>query len=184
MTTATLDKPSVPTGTANSNPAPAAPRPSTPKSKTILVGFDLGTNKSCILAGLPAGTDILVSKVVPTVVGYVKDGIVDGIIAGNAPIIFGEDAMRNMLHTRLVAPVNEGVITDHAAARDFLQHIRTIVDPSGTAEIRAVVGIPANADAQSREDIRRCAYGIFDRVLMIPEPRSIWRMRWLMLSVK
>lgn len=171
MTTATLDKPPVTTGVANNNnPAPTASRTPGPKSKTILVGFDLGTNKSCILAGLPTGTDILVSKVVPTVVGYVKDGIVDGIIAGNARVLFGEDAVRNMLHARLVAPVAEGVISDHASARDFLNYLRSLVDPAGTAEIRAVIGMPANAGTQARDDIRRCAYGVFDRVLMIPEP--------------
>jgi rod shape-determining protein MreB and related proteins len=169
-TAATLEKPPVTTGAVNSNPAPTAPRPATPKSKTILVGFDLGTNKSCILAGLPTGTDILVSKVVPTVVGYVKDGIVDGIIAGNARTLFGDDAVRNMLHARLVAPVAEGVISEPTAARDFLNHLRAVVDPAGTAEIRAVIGMPANAGTPARDDIRRCAYGVFDRVLMIPEP--------------
>lgn len=170
MTTASLEKPPVTNGIASGLAAPTAPRPSAPKSKTILVGFDLGTNKSCVLAGAPAGTDIIVSKVVPTVVGYVKDGIVDGIIAGNAQILFGDDAVRNMLHARLVAPVTEGNIAEPAAARDFLQHLRTLVDPSGTAEIRAVVGMPANADAKARDDLRRCVQGIFDRVLMIPEP--------------
>jgi rod shape-determining protein MreB len=170
MTTTTLEKPPVTTGSANSNPAPTIARTTTPKSKTILVGFDLGTNKSCVLAGAPAGTDILVSKVVPTVVGYVKDGIVDGIIAGNAKTIYGEDALRNMLHARLVAPVAEGVIVDPDVARDFMQHLRTLVDPSGTAEIRAVVGMPANAGTPARDDIRRAAYGVFDRILMIPEP--------------
>ena len=97
MTTATLEKPPVPTGGTNSNPAPTIARSAVQKTKSILVGFDLGTNKSCVLAGAPAGTDITVSKVVPTVVGYVKDGIVDGIIAGNAKMIFGEDAIRNMI---------------------------------------------------------------------------------------
>jgi rod shape-determining protein MreB len=164
MTTTTLEKPPVTTGNANSNPAPTIARTTTPKSKTILVGFDLGTNKSCVLAGAPAGTDILVSKVVPTVVGYVKDGIVDGIIAGNAKTIYGEDALRNMLHARLVAPVAEGVIVDPDVARDFMQHLRSLVDPSGTAEIRAVVGMPANAGTPARDDIRRAAYGVFDRI--------------------
>jgi rod shape-determining protein MreB and related proteins len=170
MTTATLEKPPVTSGVANTNPAPTTARPTAPKSKTILVGFDLGTNKSCVLAGAPSGTDITVSKVVPTVVGYVKDGIVDGIIAGNAKTIYGEDALRNMLHARLVQPVNEGIISDPPAARDFLQHLRSVVDPTGTAEIRAVVGMPANAGTQARDDIRRAAYGVFDRVIMIPEP--------------
>lgn len=165
MTTATLEKPPV-----TATPNPAALRPSAAKTKTLLVGFDFGTNKSCVLAGAPGSTDIVVSKVLPTAVGYVKDGIVDGIIAGNARILFGEDAIRNLLHVRLIAPMVHGIVAEHDAARDFVQHVRSLVDPTGTAEIRAVVGVPANAGAQAREDIRRCAYGLFDRVLFIPEP--------------
>lgn len=173
MTSATLEK----TATANAplpltstSPSVSGGRNVSAKAKTLLVGFDLGTNKSCVLAGPAAGTEIAVSKVVPTVVGYVKDGIVDGIITGNARIVFGEDALRNMLHVRLVTPVGQGVISDPAAARDFLQHIRSLVDPAGTAEIRAVIGMPANAAARANDDLRRCAFGIFDRIIMIPEP--------------
>jgi len=138
--------------------------------KSILVGFDLGTNKSCILTGPPGSGDIATSKIVSSVVGYVRDGIVDGIIAGNASILYGDDALRNVLHVNLVAPLDRGVIKHRDAARDFLQHIRALADPGGNAEIRAVVGIPANADEQAREDIRQCATGIFDRILLIPEP--------------
>ncbi|MCR6657041.1 MAG: rod shape-determining protein [Opitutus sp.] len=171
MTPVATDKPvtsaAVP---ANAPNVTIAPQNRSTKTKTILVGFDLGTNKSCVLAGQPNSTDIGVSKVVPTVVGYVKEGIVDGIVAGNSPIIFGEEALRNMLHVRLVAPLERGVVAHPEAARDFLKHIRSLVDPAGTAEIRAVVGVPANADQQSRDDIRRAAFGIFDRILLIPEP--------------
>lgn len=144
--------------------------PSPAKTKVVLVGFDLGTNKSCVLAGGPGSTDIAVSKVVPSVVGYVKDGIVDGIIAGNKSILFGEEALSAMLHVRLVAPLAEGVISEPGAARDFLQHIRTLADPTGSAEIRAVVGVPSNARENTREDIRQAAQGVFDRVILIPEP--------------
>lgn len=140
------------------------------KSKVVLVGFDLGTNKSCLLAGAPGSSDITVSKVVPSVVGYVKDGIVDGIIAGNKSVVFGEEALNAMLHVRLVAPLAEGVIAHPDAARDFLRHIRTLADPTGNAEIRAVVGIPANAAEHTREDIRQAAQGVFDRIILIPEP--------------
>lgn len=172
MSISTLEKPPA-NAFASSAPqvsTPSSRMPAAPKSKTIVVGFDLGTNKSCVLAGAPSGTDILVSKVVPSAVGYVKDGIVDGIIAGNAQKIFGEDAIRNALHVKLVAPVSKGVISDHGATRDFLQHIRSLVDPQGTAEIRAVIGMPANAEPQAREDIRRCCYGVFDKMILIPEP--------------
>ncbi len=160
----------VPTATPAASVARSSSSPAQTKSKTILVGFDFGTNKSCVLAGPPGTGDIATSKVVPTVVGYVKDGIVDGIVAGNRSILFGDDALQNLLHVRLVAPLEHGVIAHPAEARDFLKHIRSLADTSGNAEIRAVVGVPANATEQARDDIRRCAYGIFDRILLIPEP--------------
>ncbi|HVW22260.1 MAG TPA: rod shape-determining protein [Opitutaceae bacterium] len=169
MTTATLEK--SPAGGAAVAPAASAPASSGSKAApTLLIGLDLGTNKSCVLAGAPGSTDITVSKVIPSVVGYVKDGIVDGIIAGNARILYGEEALRQMLHVDLVAPLAQGVISHPGAAREFLQHIRAVADPSGRAEIRAVVGVPANAEEPAREDIRRAAQGAFDRILLIPEP--------------
>jgi len=66
--------------------------------------------------------------VIPSVVGYVRDGIVDGIITGNARILYGEDALRQMLHVELVAPLAEGVIARPEAARDFMLHIRQLAD--------------------------------------------------------
>jgi len=171
MTTATLEKPASSASPAPTLPAGvSAPRTTAARTKTLLVGLDLGTNKSCLLAGSPGGSDIAVSKVIPSFVGYVKDGIVDGIITGNARILYGEDALRQMLHVRLVAPIAAGVIADPDAARDLLTHIRSLADPAGNAEIRAVVGVPANAGAAARDDIRRCAHGLFDRILLIPEP--------------
>ncbi|MBX3750368.1 MAG: rod shape-determining protein [Opitutaceae bacterium] len=173
MTATTLEKAPASTPTVPSAAVPANTRPpsaSRPAQKTVLVGLDLGTNKSCVLAGPAGGSDITVSKVIPTCVGYVKEGIVDGIIAGNASILYGEDALQNRLHVNLVTPLAQGVIAQPAAARDFLLHIRTLADPSGQADIRAVIGIPANADEPAREEIRRTAVGIFSRVLLIPEP--------------
>jgi rod shape-determining protein MreB and related proteins len=175
MTTATIEK--QPTTSPTSAPAQAsspaqtsAQRPPQGKATTLLVGLDLGTNKSCLLVGPAGSADITVSKVVPSVVGYVKDGIVDGIITGNARILFGEEAIDQMLHVELVAPLAEGVISHPESARDFMQHIRQLADPSGKAEIRAVVGVPANADEEAREAIRRSAIGVFARILLIPEP--------------
>jgi rod shape-determining protein MreB len=164
MTTATLEKPT------NAAPAVAAPTVRKSDRKINLIGFDLGTNKSCILASQAGTTDLAISKIVPTVVGYVKDGIVDGIIAGNASILYGEDALKNFLHVNLVAPLENGVISHPEAAQDFFRHMRTLVDPSGAADLRAVIGVPANAEEDARENIRDCAAGVFDRVLLIPEP--------------
>jgi rod shape-determining protein MreB len=170
MSSLTLEKPPAPAPSPSPAAPAAIPRPASAKATSLLIGLDLGTNKSCVLAGPPGSTDITVSKVVPSVVGYVKDGIVDGIIAGNVRILYGEDALRQRLHVELVAPLAEGVIARPEAARDFMQHIRLLADPTGRAEIRAVVGVPANAGEQAREGIRRSAQGIFSRILLIPEP--------------
>ncbi|HLP24774.1 MAG TPA: rod shape-determining protein, partial [Acidobacteriota bacterium] len=67
-------------------------------------------------------------------------------------------------------PLEDGVIAHRDAARDLIQRIRAVIDPSGGAEIRVVIGVPANAGDAAREDIRVCASGVFDRVLLIPEP--------------
>jgi rod shape-determining protein MreB and related proteins len=170
MTTSTLEKqPATTSSLPSATPYAQPVRPVASKT-TLLIGLDLGTNKSCVLAGPPASTDITVSKVIPSVVGYVKDGIVDGIITGNARMLYGEDALNQMLHVNLVAPLAEGVIARPEAARDFMQHIRLLADPTGRAEIRAVVGVPANAGEQARETIRQSVLGIFSRILLIPEP--------------
>ena len=150
-------------GATNGSPALLPP---VTEVETVLVGFDFGANQSCLLAGSPDATDVAVSKVIPTVVGYVKDGIV----AGAARILCGEEALRARPHVKLVAPFREGIIADPAAARDFLKRVRTLADPTGTAEIRAVVGLPAKATDNFRDDVRRCAQGIFDRILLLPEP--------------
>ncbi len=151
----------------NSSSAPSARRTD---RKTILIGFDLGTNKSCLIAGTPGTDDIALGKIVPTIVGYVKPGVINGIIPGNAEMLFGEEALKNRLHLNIVAPLADGVIAHPEPARDFLRHARRIVDPAGTAEIRAVIGVPANADQPAHDNIRRSVSGVFDRVLMIPEP--------------
>lgn len=71
---------------------------------------------------------------------------------------------------RMVAPLENGIIAHPEPARDFIRRVRTVIDPTNSAEIRAVIGMPANAGQPAREDIRNCAAGVFDRVLLIPEP--------------
>lgn len=172
MPTATIERtpsPAIPPS-APAQPAATLPAAKSNDRKILLVGFDLGTNKSCILAGSPGSGDIAVSRILPSVVGYVKEGIIDGIIAGNSRILFGEQAIQNALHVDIIPPLAQGVVAGIASARDFMRHIRTLADPSGQAEIRAVIGVPANANAAAREDLRQAAQGVFDRIILIPEP--------------
>jgi rod shape-determining protein MreB and related proteins len=171
MITTTIEKKVPPSGLpAADRPPESAPVVRKTDRKRILVGFDLGTNASCVLAGPGDSKDITVSKIIPSIVGYAREGLVDGIIANNATTLIGEEALSHRLQLKMIAPLEDGIIADVGAARDFIQRIRLTIDPSGTAEIRAVVGMPANASDPARENIRTCALGVFDRLLLIPEP--------------
>ncbi|HEY0864514.1 MAG TPA: rod shape-determining protein [Lacunisphaera sp.] len=168
MTTTTIDKkPADRPATVTLDTPP--PRRAGDRRK-ILVGFDLGTNASCVLAGPADGKDITVSKIIPTIVGYAREGLVDGIVANNATTLIGEEALTHRLQMKMIAPLEDGIIAHAEPARDFIRRVRAVIDPTNTAEIRAVIGVPANAGQPAREDIRNCAAGVFDRVLLIPEP--------------
>ena len=136
----------------------------------MLVGLDLGTNTSFILGGSQESNDFETSKLLPSVVGYVGDGIIQGILPSDDRFFFGEEALENKLHLKLVWPLKDGVINDMAAAKDYVKHLRSLVDPSGAKEIRAVIGMPANTTKESRETLRAVVTGVFERVLLIPEP--------------
>ncbi len=170
-TSTTLDKkPAAPATVTLDRPSDPAPSVRRIDRKRILVGFDLGTNASCILAGPAEGKDATVSKIIPTIIGYAREGLVDGIIANNATTLIGEEALNHRLQLRMIAPLEDGIIAHVEPAKDYIRRVRAVVDPTGAAEIRAVIGVPANAGQQAREDIRNCAAGVFDRVLLIPEP--------------
>lgn len=176
MTTTTVEKKSVTTAERSATATlerpveSAGPVRRSGERRRILVGFDLGTNASCILAGPAEGRDTTVSKIIPTVVGYAREGLVDGIIANNATTLIGEEALNHRLQLKLHAPLEDGIIAHVEPARDFIRRVRTVIDPTNSAEIRAVIGVPANAGQPAREDIRNCAAGVFDRVLLVPEP--------------
>lgn len=143
----------------------------TDAKNVLLLGFDWGTNTSCIKGSLPGSTELTVNEMVPTVVGYAKEGIVSDLLPGNAKVLFGHEAIKHRLHLNLVAPMVDGVLGPHKeASRDFALHLRTLIHVAPGTEIRAVIGVPANAEPQAREDIRQAVSGIFQRVILIPEP--------------
>lgn len=137
---------------------------------TLHVGFDLGTNCSCVKVA-PEGCDKAEQTlIVPTVVGYAKENIVAGVLPGDQSVFFGEEALRHRLHLRLAKPLEDGIVDDSRATRDFLGHIRKLVDPEKQNIVKMVIGIPANATAAAREHLREVATGIFESILLIPEP--------------
>lgn len=144
--------------------------PQATEKAILYLGFDWGTNKSCLKASYAGKSEFAIEEIVPTILGYAKEGIVDGLLPDNATVLYGQKALQHRLHLNLVQPMVDGVVKDLPAARDFARHLRSLIaTPTGT-EIRAVIGVPANADAAARENVRQCVAGLFDRVLLVPEP--------------
>ena len=136
----------------------------------MLVGFDLGTNCSCIKIA-PEGVErASQTLIIPTIVGYVKENIVAGVLPGDQTVFYGDEALHHRLHLRLAKPLEDGIVSDARATRDFLAHIRSLVDPEGNNLVKAVIGLPANTTAAARDHIREVATGIYESILLIPEP--------------
>ena len=140
------------------------------RTDILQVGFDFGTTTSCLKATFTGSDELVVNEILPTVVGYVKEGIVENLLPGNARLLFGADAMKNRLYLRLVSPMADGVIADPQAAQDFSRHLRQLLKPPQGAELRAVIGIPANAERAAQESLSQAVTGLFDKVILIPEP--------------
>lgn len=150
-------------------PAPET-LPKTPKSDVLLVGFDLGTNTSCVKAAWAHTAELIVNDIIPTAVGYAREGIVDNLLPGNAKVLYGHAALKNRLYLRMVSPLANGVINDRAATHDFIRHIRQVINAPTGVELRAVVGIPAGADRTAHDQLVQALTGFFDKTMLVPEP--------------
>jgi rod shape-determining protein MreB len=154
-------------------PAPLAfgePAAKPARGETLLAGFDFGTNTSCLKAVYVGANELVVNEIIPSVVGYVKEGIVENLLPGNAKVLYGQQALKNRLYLRLVSPLAEAVVEDLPAAQDFARHLRGVINAPPGTEVRAVVGLPANADRAARESMCQALAGLFDKVILIPEP--------------
>ena len=141
------------------------------KKRKLHVGLDLGTLQSCFITKLSKpSSDENTGTLIPTVVGYPEDGILSGILPGNSKMLHGYDAIANELHLRLVNPLSDGVVSDLEATQSFLKYLRSKVDPEYKREVLCVIGIPAVADADANENLKKAAKGAFDGILFIPEP--------------
>ena len=53
---------------------------------------------------------------------------------------------------------------------NLLKYIRGKIDPESTHEVLCVIGVPAVADEEAKENLKEASRGAFDGVLFIPEP--------------
>ena len=143
----------------------------TPKKRKMYIGLDLGTLNSYLLTKLSkVSSNDSEGILVPTVVGYPEEGILAGILPGSSKMLHGDEALANELHLRLVNPLNDGVIQDVEATNSFLSYLRDKIDQERKHSVHCVIGLPAGADAEAKENLQKAAKGAFEGILFIPEP--------------
>ena len=147
-----------------------APIPKPARTDLLLVGLDFGTSVTCLKATYGGAGELVTNEIIPTVVGYAREGIVENLLPGNARVLYGQQALKHRVYLRMLAPLRNGVIEDLAAAQDFARYLRQILSPPPNVEVRAVVGVPASADRTARENLATALAGLFHKVLLIPEP--------------
>lgn len=138
-------------------------------SDTLLVGLDLGTNTTSLMFSPRGAEGKPERELIPTVVGYAKDDVLNGILPGDAKVVFGRLAQKHKQNLTLVRPLQGGVIHDQDAARLFATHVRESLNAPGR-EVRAVIGMPASSDLAARESARTAFRGLFTKVIFVPEP--------------
>ena len=82
---------------------------------------------------------------------------------------FGEEALNNHLHLHLRWPLVDCLVHDVGAAKDFIRHIRSLVD-NGRQEVWVTVGIPSHQQQDNLVTLREALADNFHRFLAVPEP--------------
>lgn len=140
------------------------------KGGVIRLGMDMGTNTT-VLAAMDGDKEFKVNPdLFFTVCGYAKSGLLPGILPGNRTTLYGDEAVKFRTYLTLKWPKDKGRIVDPDAARDFIAHIRTVVDGKGAREIWAVIGAPAHATGDDLQNLRYALGTTFPRILVVPEP--------------
>lgn len=130
----------------------------------LLVGVDWGASKTCLKGALAGSDELVLDECIPTVLGYAKDGIIDGILPDNATTLFGREALTHRRHLHLTCPT-----LNSAAAADFARHLRSRLEIVPNAQIRAVIAVPATFDGVLRDNLRQTIAEHFPSVILLPQ---------------
>src|SRR5256885_10337056 len=138
------------------------------------VGIDLGTSHSAISASSGA------RHVVDSYVGWPVDMVARKVL--KKAVLIGRDALENRTMLDLRRPLERGLIKegsgkDEAAVHELLQHLLTLVgikpDDPERPQVRAVVGVPAEALRVNKQHLRQAMKGIADTLMIVSEPFAV-----------
>lgn len=130
----------------------------------LLAGLDWGASKTCLKAAFAGSDELVIDECIPTVLGYAKDGIIDGVLPDNATTLFGREALTHRRHLHLTCPT-----INSPAAADFARYLRSRLDVIPHAQIQAVIAVPAAFDAVLRNNLRQTISKHFQTAILLPQ---------------
>jgi rod shape-determining protein MreB len=133
------------------------------------VGVDLGTSRSSISASNGE------RHVIRSYVGWPADMVARKVLQRD--VLIGEDALENRIMLDLHRPLERGLIKegsekDAEAVRELLGHLVSLVNEDG-GQVRAVVGVPAEALRVNRQQLRTAMSGLVDQIMIVSEPFAV-----------
>ncbi len=149
--------------------------------EVIYIGMDLGTFKTSV-ASSTGLRDVLQSAV-----GWPKDHFARTMLGRN--VVFGKDLVEHRLALNIVRPFEKGVFKysnieecglrpedvkrHHEAAHLLVEHAVSLMKPAPDVPICGVIGAPSRASVANKQVILEAAQGVFDAVMIVPEPFTI-----------
>ncbi|MEM6796102.1 MAG: rod shape-determining protein [Acidobacteriota bacterium] len=151
------------------------------ESNVINVGVDLGTSRSVVSASNGQ------RHVIESYVGWPVDMVARKVLKKS--VLIGEEAVKSRSMVDLHRPLERGLIKegsdkDLAAVRELLQQLLELaVQPEGDgkgkgkkgedAQVRAVVGVPAEAMRVNKQQLRKALEGTVDSMMIVSEPFAV-----------
>jgi rod shape-determining protein MreB and related proteins len=136
----------------------------------LLLGIDLGTSRSAVCAGNGQ------RGCVDSYVGYPRDFVARKVLG--APVLFGEEALKNRLSLDLYRPLEHGVIREGSpkyeqAIQDLVRHLIALVNPDQGQALYVAVGVPAESFKNNKLAIKRCVGDAAASLMVVSEPFAV-----------
>jgi rod shape-determining protein MreB len=136
-------------------------------TRTLLLGIDFGARHTRLLAEFPGVEQFYLNRRIPSVVAVLKK---DDEKMLSPFLYFGEEAERKNNNFQRVRPWRNGEVVEPVFAREFVRHLRGIMQREHSLKTRVVVAVPTTMSSDSRHHFRQALRGIFDEVLFLPRP--------------
>ena len=144
------------------------------KKNVVHVGIDLGTSRSAVSASNGQ------RHIVDSYVGWPVDMVARKILKRS--VLVGREALENRSMLDLHRPLERGLLKegsekDQEAVRQLLAHLLALAgceaSARGDVQIRAVVGVPAEALRVNKQQLRTAFSGLVDALLIVTEPFAV-----------